>query len=259
MYFIAAATIHEFISTRTCMGTELRPIARADRIGPNLWNMKTTMMLLLSIATAAACATATPSNEMADASLSGDPTNAAAPKDLAGLSKAYFASGCFWCVEEVFESVRGVEETVSGYSGGTEKNPTYEQVGHGETSHAEAVEVYYDPNVVSYATLVKVFFASQDPTTPNRQGPDAGAQSRSIAFYSTPEEQAIINAYIKELNSSGMYSTPIVTQVVQFEKFWPAEAYHQNYVRQHPDESYVRGVSIPRFERFKEKHPDLLK
>ncbi|MBZ0206432.1 MAG: peptide-methionine (S)-S-oxide reductase MsrA [Flavobacteriales bacterium] len=180
-------------------------------------------------------------------------------QDLAGLSTAHFAAGCFWCVEEVFESVKGVKEVVSGYSGGTESNPTYEAVSRGQTSHAEAVEVYYDPKVVSYATLLKVFFASQDPTTPDRQGPDAGTQYRSIAFFNTPERKAQIEAYIKQLNASGQYDRPIVTQVVPFEKFWPAEAYHQDFVKRNPDDRYVRGVSKPRFERFKAKMPEVLK
>ncbi|MCB1106416.1 MAG: peptide-methionine (S)-S-oxide reductase MsrA, partial [Cephaloticoccus sp.] len=140
-----------------------------------------------------------------------------------------------------------------------EENPTYAQVGSGSTSHAEAVMVYYDPKVVSYATLVKVFFASQDPTTPNRQGPDRGTQYRSIAFYRNAEEKAIIQEEIAALNASGKYSSPIVTEVVPFEKFWPAEDYHQDYVRHHPDEGYVRGVSIPRFERFKKAMPEVLK
>lgn len=182
-----------------------------------------------------------------------------AQKDLSGLSKAWFASGCFWCVEEVYESVEGVEEAISGYSGGPEPNPTYEQVSSGRTGHAETVEVYYDPEVVSFETLVKVFFESHDPTTMNGQGPDAGTQYRSIAFYRTAEEKAIIEKTIAELNASEQYDAPVVTEVKAFEQFWPAEDYHQNYVRQNPDERYVRGVSIPRFERFKKAMPEVLK
>jgi peptide-methionine (S)-S-oxide reductase len=218
----------------------------------------TAAILALSMSQLIACATAEtpPSADITDTQVSHPTTET---QDLSGLSKAYFASGCFWCVEEVFESVRGVEEAISGYAGGSEKNPTYEQVGSGSTGHAEAVMVYYDPKVVSYATLLKVFFASQDPTTKNRQGPDRGAQYRSIAFYQTPEEKAAIEKEITELDASGKYGSPIVTEVTAFEKFWPAEDYHQNYVRQHPNEGYVRGVSIPRFERFKAQMPDVLK
>lgn len=217
--------------------------------------MKT--MFLLQIALLFACSPN--STDLSPDNSAQEALNSESPQDLSGLSTAYFASGCFWCVEEVFESVKGVKEAVSGYAGGTEKNPTYQQVGNGSTGHAEAVEVFYDPKVVNYATLLKVFFNSQDPTTKNRQGPDAGAQYRSIAFYQTTEEKALIETMIKELDASGKYTSPIVTQVTSFEKFWPAEDYHQNYVRQHPDEGYVRGVSIPRFERFKKEMPEVLK
>ncbi|MEZ4739898.1 MAG: peptide-methionine (S)-S-oxide reductase MsrA [Flavobacteriales bacterium] len=215
-------------------------------------------MLLLSLALLAACTTPVP-DASTESSEAANTISVPQEQDLSGYSKAYFASGCFWCVEEVFESVKGVAEAVSGYAGGTEKDPTYQQVGSGATGHAEAVLVYYDPEVVSYATLVKVFFASQDPTTKNRQGPDRGAQYRSIAFYRNAEEKATIEAEIKALNASGKYNAPIVTEVTAFEQFWPAEDYHQNYVRLHPNESYVRSVSIPRFERFKQVMPEVLK
>lgn len=176
-----------------------------------------------------------------------------------GLHVAHFASGCFWCSEEIFHSVRGVEEVIAGYAGGTEPDPTYEQVSSGRTGHAEAVEVHYDPQVVDFPTLVRIFFASQDPTTPSRQGPDAGPQYRSIAFYDTPEQQAFIAAYIQQLDASGQYDAPIVTEVAPFVKFWPAEAEHQDFVARNPDHRYVRGVSKPRFERFKAKMPEVLK
>ena len=175
-----------------------------------------------------------------------------------GLKRAYFASGCFWCVEAVYESVKGVDHAVSGYSGGTEKNPTYRQVGSGSTGHAEAVEVFYDPSVVSFQTLVDVFFGSQDPTTKNRQGPDRGTQYRSIAFYQNKEQKKIIENTIKRLNKS-TYDGKITTQVLPFQKFWKAEDYHQNYERNHPNDAYIQGVSIPRINRFKAKFPDLLK
>ncbi|HQV50705.1 MAG: peptide-methionine (S)-S-oxide reductase MsrA [Flavobacteriales bacterium] len=220
-------------------------------------NSKTTL-LLTSLISLAACNTTGASNETA-LKLSELTGADLSDQDLAGYTKAYFASGCFWCVEEVFESVRGVAEVVSGYAGGKEQNPTYEQVGRGATGHAEAVEVYYDPKVVSFQTLVDVFFASQDPTTPNRQGPDAGTQYRSIAFFTTPEEKAQIEATIIKLNASGTFDDPIVTEITPFEKFWPAEDYHQNYVRLHPNEGYVQGVSIPRFDRFKQQLPEVLK
>lgn len=176
-----------------------------------------------------------------------------------GLKTAYFASGCFWCVEAVFQSVKGVKDAVSGYSGGEIKNPTYEQVSRGETKHAEAVMVIYDPQKIDFETLVKVFFGSQDPTSLNRQGPDQGSQYRSIAFYQTEKEKETINDYINKLENEKIYDAPIVTQVIKFESFWEAEEYHQEYESNHPENPYVQSVSIPRLNRLKAKFPDLLK
>ena len=175
------------------------------------------------------------------------------------LEVAYFASGCFWCVEAIFESVEGVEEAISGYAGGTEKNPTYREVSYGNTSHAEAVAVYYDPTVISFQQLLTVFFVSHDPTTLNRQGPDRGAQYRSIAFYSSASEKQYIEAYIDALAQSNVYDQPIVTEVKPFDVFYEAEAYHQNYEKNHPYDSYILSVSIPRLNRFKAALPELLK
>lgn len=181
-------------------------------------------------------------------------------EELNQLHTAYFASGCFWCVEAVFESVQGVKEAVSGYAGGEEPNPTYQQVSAGRTSHAEAVEVYYDSSQVDFPTLVKVFFGSHDPTTLNRQGPDRGAQYRSIAFYANDTEQKIIEEYIDQLYQEGAYQPgAIVTEIEPIETFWKAEDYHQDYERKNPNNPYVRSVSIPRLERFQEKYPELLK
>jgi peptide-methionine (S)-S-oxide reductase len=180
-------------------------------------------------------------------------------QELQNYETAYFASGCFWCVEAIFESVKGVKEVISGYAGGTEENPTYEQVGSGRTSHAEAVEVYYDPKEISYTELVQVFFGSHDPTSLNRQGPDRGTQYRSIAFYKNPQEKKIIEAYMAALEESGVYQDPIVTEVIPFTKFYDAEDYHQDYERKNPNNSYIRQVSIPRLNRFKKNFPDYLK
>lgn len=174
------------------------------------------------------------------------------------MKVAYFASGCFWCVEAVFESVRGVEEAVSGYAGGHTKNPTYKTIGTGKTGHAESVAVYYNPKEVSFQTLVTVFFGSHDPTTKNGQHPDYGSQYRSIAFYQTPQEKEIIENTIRKLNKE-VYKGKIVTEVTKLEKFYPAEEYHQNYERLHPENPYVQRVSIPRLNRFKKKFPELLK
>lgn len=177
---------------------------------------------------------------------------------LKGLSKAYFASGCFWCVEAVYESLTGVEEVISGYSGGTQQNPTYEQVGSGRTGHAEAVEVYYNPSKIDFKTLVEVFYDSQDPTTIG-QKPDFGSQYRSIIFYQNDSEKNIAEAYMDSLTKAKIYGKPIVTEIVPFEKFWEAEGYHQNYEKLNPYQPYVVGVSIPRLKRFQAKHPELLK
>nr|WP_299384860.1 peptide-methionine (S)-S-oxide reductase MsrA [Allomuricauda sp.] len=179
--------------------------------------------------------------------------------DLKKYETAYFASGCFWCVEAIFESVKGVAEVHSGYSGGSEKNPTYEEVAYGRTHHAEAVEVYYDPEVISFTQLVQVFFGSHDPTSLNRQGPDKGAQYRSIAFYKNEEQKKIILDYMEVLESSNVYGRPIVTQVVPFEKFYKAERYHQDFERRNPNNSYIRNVSIPRLNKFKENFKSYLK
>ncbi|MDC3252656.1 peptide-methionine (S)-S-oxide reductase MsrA [Crocinitomicaceae bacterium] len=178
--------------------------------------------------------------------------------DLDGLQVAYFASGCFWCVEAVYESVVGVHEAVSGYSGGIKKNPTYEEVCTGTLKHAEAVKVYYDSSVVDFKTLVDVFFNSHNPSQKNAQGPDHGPQYRSIVFYSTAAEKAIITRKIKALQQARTWSQ-ITTEVIPFDVFYPAEDYHQNYERLHPNHPYVRRVSIPRLNQFKEKMPEVLK
>lgn len=176
-----------------------------------------------------------------------------------GLKKAYFASGCFWCVEAIYESVRGVSEVYSGYAGGFTKNPNYNQIGTGRTGHAEAVEVLYDPKVVSFSTLVQVFFGSHDPTTPNRQGPDYGSQYRSIAFYSSEQEREIIQNYIALLEEKGIFPKEIVTEIIPLEKFYYAEEYHQDYEKNNPNNPYVKQVSIPRLRKFQSLYPELLK
>jgi len=187
-------------------------------------------------------------------------TTTITPQDLSEYETAYFASGCFWCVEAIFESVKGVPEVVSGYAGGTEENPTYEQVGSGQSSHAEAVKVYYDPKVISFTALVQVFFGSHDPTTLNRQGPDRGTQYRSVAFYKNAEEKEIIDAYIGALKDQNVYEgAPITTEVTAFTKFYDAEDYHQDYEKKHPNNSYITNVSVPRLNRFKANFKEYLK
>ncbi|TJY37313.1 peptide-methionine (S)-S-oxide reductase MsrA [Pontimicrobium aquaticum] len=174
-----------------------------------------------------------------------------------GLARAYFASGCFWCVEAIYESVKGVKESISGYSGGHTLNPTYELSNTGRTGHAEAVEVIYNPKVVSFATLVDVYFGSQNVTQVNGQGPDIGSQYRSIIFYQNEKQKQIIlkkkEALSKKLNKR------IAAEIMPFQKFWIGEDYHQDYERLNPDSPYIRRISIPRLNRFKQKFPHLLK
>ncbi|WP_147678881.1 peptide-methionine (S)-S-oxide reductase MsrA [Algibacter pacificus] len=174
-----------------------------------------------------------------------------------GKARAYFASGCFWCVEAIFESVIGVEESISGYSGGHTKNPTYEASNTGKTGHAEAVEVIYDPNIITFDTLVDVYFGSQNVTQVNGQGNDRGSQYRSIIFYQNETQKQIVlkkkSALAKKLG------VKIAAEVYPFQKFWKAEDYHQNYERLHPDHPYIKNVSVPRLNRFKSKFPNLIK
>ena len=176
---------------------------------------------------------------------------------LPEASIAYFASGCFWCVEAIFESVRGVEEVISGYAGGIIKNPTYSQVSSGQTKHAEAVKIYYNPKIVSYSTLVEAFFNSHNPFTLNRQGPDIGTQYRSIAFYNNHNEKRIIQLKIDQIFKSKKDS--VTTELVPFKVFYAAENYHQDFKKKHPNNSYVIAVSLPRLNAFKKKMPNVLK
>ena len=174
------------------------------------------------------------------------------------LKNAYFASGCFWCVESIYESLEGVNDVVSGYSGGWLKNPSYRQVLSGKTGHAESIKVSYNPNQISFSKLVEIFFASHDPTTLNKQGPDIGPHYRSIAFYETNEEKIIIEKEIKRLLDKKVYDL-IVTEVKNFEIFYLAESYHQDYKIKNPNNPYIWNVSVPRIQKFKSNYSDLLK
>ena len=174
------------------------------------------------------------------------------------VKEAYFASGCFWCVESIYESLVGVDKVESGYSGGITKNPTYYTVLTGKTGHAEAIKVYYNSDKISFDELVKVFFGSHDPTTLNKQGPDRGTHYRSIAFYSNEKEKEIINEEIERLLKNKTYPK-IVTEVKKFEKFYIAEDYHQDYKEKNPNNAYIWNVSVPRINKFKSKFSDILK
>ena len=184
-----------------------------------------------------------------------DPTPA-----KAGTQTAVFAGGCFWGVEAVFEKLNGVSEAVSGYAGGSKATAHYEVVGTGTTGHAESVRVTYDPSVISYGKLLKVFFAvAHDPTELNRQGPDEGTQYRSSIFYATPQQQDVAEAYIRQLTSAKVFNKAIVTKVVPLEGFYPAEDYHQNFLVQHPDYPYIVYNDLPKLDHLKKEFPELLR
>ena len=174
-----------------------------------------------------------------------------------GIERAYFASGCFWCVEAIYESVKGVKEVISGYSGGHTENPTYESSNTGRTGHAESVEVYYDSSIVSFETLVDVYFGSQNPAQINGQGPDHGSQYRSIIFYQNETQKKIIEEKKEELGKK--LDKKIAAEVMPFQKFWKAEEYHQDYEKRNPGNPYIQNVSIPRLLRFQKKFPELIK
>jgi peptide-methionine (S)-S-oxide reductase len=172
---------------------------------------------------------------------------------------AVFAGGCFWGVDAVFKHVKGVDRVVSGYAGGGASTAQYETVSTGTTGHAESVEVTYDPSRVSYNDLLEVFFAAHDPTELNRQGPDEGTQYRSAVFYTTADQKKAADAYIAKLDRAKAYSDPIVTQVVALKGFYPAEAYHQDYLEQHPDNPYIVINDLPKLALLREKFPQLYK
>lgn len=171
---------------------------------------------------------------------------------------AYFAAGCFWCVEAVFESIKGVEDVTSGYAGGTEKNPTYELICSGNSMHAETIKITYDSTIINYDTLLIAFFGSHDPSTLNQQGPDFGPQYRSIIFYQNLIEKQQAERYITRLIQQKVHSK-ITTELTPFSVFYPAEIYHQDYEKNNPNNRYIQLVSKKRLEKFKKKLPHLLK
>lgn len=173
-------------------------------------------------------------------------------------STAYFAGGCFWCLEAIFETVRGVYYAESGYAGGKEKNPSYQEVSRGYTGHAETVKVVYNPNLISFEDLLRVFFNAHDPSTKNAQGPDVGTQYRSMVFFQNEKEKNTINAFISALHFSKEFSK-ITTEVSALEVFYKAEEYHQDFEKRNPNNPYVRAVSKPRLSKFKKKSKSYLK
>jgi len=175
------------------------------------------------------------------------------------LDTATLAGGCFWCVEASFEQIEGVYEVVSGYSGGTQKNPTYTAVSRGATNHAEAVQVYYDSRIRSYKEILKIFFVAHDPTQLNRQGPDVGKQYRSAIYYHNRAQQKTINELIAQLEAENAFSRPIVTQIEPLDQFWLAEEYHQDYATRNPNDRYIQSVSIPKVKKVQKAFPNMLK
>jgi len=172
---------------------------------------------------------------------------------------ATLAGGCFWCLEAVFVDLRGVEKVVSGYAGGSLPNPSYQQVCSGTTGHAEVVQLTFDPQVVSFRELLEVFFTIHDPTTLNRQGADVGTQYRSAIFYQTPEQKAMAEQVIAELNAAKLWDRPIVTEVAPLKAFYPAEEYHQDYFARNPDQGYCRLVIAPKVAKFRQQYLEKLK
>jgi len=176
-----------------------------------------------------------------------------------GAKTAVLAMGCFWCSEAVFEAVQGVSDVVSGYAGDTKDKATYDQVSAHSTKHAESVRITYDPAKISYGTLLRVFFTTHNPTTLDRSGPDTGHQYRSAIFYANDDEKRVAEAYIKQLTEAKVFSDPIVTTLEPLKEFFPAEEYHQNFVKRHPDHPYVEANSIPKLEKLRTKLPALVK
>jgi peptide-methionine (S)-S-oxide reductase len=173
--------------------------------------------------------------------------------------EATFGGGCFWCLEAVFMELHGVQSVKSGYAGGKVENPTYKEVCGGSTGHAEVIQVHFDPAALDYADLLRVFFTVHDPTTKDRQGGDVGTQYRSIILYADDAQRETATAVLKEFEAEGVYPDPIVTEIVPLDKFWPAEAYHDEYFKRNPDQPYCRVVIDPKVAKFRKRFKDRLR
>lgn len=174
------------------------------------------------------------------------------------IETAVFGGGCFWCTEAIFERLKGVVEVESGYTGGYKPKPTYEEVSSGLTGHAEAVKIKYDPDIISYETLLEIFFATHDPTTFNRQGGDTGTQYRSVIFYSDKGQKQAAEQYIKKLQASGDFQGPIVTEVKPLQEFYRAEDYHQDYFKNNPEKPYCQAVIAPKIKKLLTKYDKII-
>lgn len=175
------------------------------------------------------------------------------------MEQATFGGGCFWCLEPIYDALKGVTDVVSGYAGGDVPSPSYEQVCTGRTGHAEVVQITFDPAVISYRDLLEVLFTVHDPTTLDRQGADVGTQYRSVIFYHSPEQRATAEEVIAEVARQGWWSDPLVTQLVSYETFYPAEDYHQHYFERNPFQGYCRVVIAPKVAKFRQKYLERLK
>jgi len=178
---------------------------------------------------------------------------------MANLETATLAAGCFWCVEAVFDDLQGVEDVVSGYAGGHTENPTYKEVCSETTGHAEVVQMRFDPEVLSFADLLRVYFTVHDPTTLNRQGNDVGSSYRSAIFYHSDAQRTTAESVLAEITAEELYPNPIVTEVSALDKFWPAEDYHQEYFANNPSQPYCSGVVAPKVAKFRQKFASRLK
>jgi peptide-methionine (S)-S-oxide reductase len=214
--------------------------------------MKTSLAILLISITFSACG----QNKPAAANKQTTKMN---NKDLSNLDIATFGGGCFWCVEAVFQLMNGVDTVISGYSGGKIENPTYKQISTGTTGHAEVIQIYFNPEIVSYEELLEVFFNTHDPTTLNRQGNDVGTQYRSVIFYHSEKQKEIAEAYKQQIEQSGTFNNPIVTEISALQKFYVAEDYHQNYYNLNSNQSYCAYVVRPKVDKFKKLYKDKMK
>ncbi len=201
-----------------------------------------------------------PVNQVSNQTAKPEPkTASASPADNPATETVTFGAGCYWCVEAVFQQLKGVESVQSGFSGGLVENPTYQDVCTGTTGHAEVCQITYRPDVISFEELLEVFWKTHDPTTLNRQGADVGTQYRSAIFYHNEKQKALAEEYKKKLNESGVFPRPIVTEITPYKTFFKADDYHQNYFRDNPSQGYCRAVIVPKVEKFKQVFADKLK
>jgi peptide-methionine (S)-S-oxide reductase len=215
-------------------------------------------VFLLAVAISGAFLYALGWNRASGAATLPDPKVDESPAAAKGRETVVFAGGCFWGIQAVFEHVKGVTKATAGYSGGTAKNPGYEEVSSGRTGHAESVEVVYDPSKITFGQLLKIFFSvAHDPTELNRQGPDVGTQYRSAIFYETPDQQRIAKAYVDQLGEAKTFSAPIVTEIVAYQAFYRAEDYHQDYAIHNPENPYIMINDLPKVSNLKKQYPGL--